>query len=545
VTIGPAIETGFYYDFDVAKPFTEEDLEKIETKMVELAAKDFPLKRQVMGKKEAMALFSSQGEKYKVEIIDELDANEVSLYSQGNFQDLCRGPHVPSTGKLKAFKLLSVAGAYWRGNEKNPMLQRIYGTAFADKKELKEYLIQLEEAKKRDHRKIGKELDLFSFHPEAPANPFFHPKGAFIYNSLINYIRELYRIYGYQEVLTPQVLDVSLWKKSGHYENYEENMYFSTIEDREYAIKPMNCPTHVLIYSTDTRSYRNLPIRYADFGRLHRYEKSGALAGLFRVRTFSQDDAHIFCTPEQIHSEISSLIQMLFAVYKTFGFETILVHLATRPDKSIGSDEMWATAEKALQESLTSAKIEFEINAGDGAFYGPKIDFKVLDAIGRKWQLGTIQLDFSMPDRFGLKYTDSDGKDKTPVMIHRALLGSVERFMGILIEHYAGKFPVWLSPEIVRIIPVSAKFNDYAEKVAASLNQEGISHFLDSADDKMNFKIRKAQMQKIPYMIILGEKEENDSLVSVRDRDGSQENSIQLAGLIEKIKSQIVKKDLK
>lgn len=537
VTIGPAIETGFYYDFDVSEPFTDQDLLKIEKRMEELVQKDLAIEREVISKQEALSRFKGFKEDFKVEIIKEIPGDTVSIYHQGEFQDLCRGPHVPSTGKLRAFKLLNVAGAYWRGDEKNKMLQRIYGTAFSDKKSLKKFLHQQEEAKKRDHRKLGKELDLFSFHTEAPANPMFHPKGAFIYNSLIEYIRDLYSEFGYDEVITPQILDVSLWKKSGHYENYEENMYFTNIEEREYAVKPMNCPTHVLIYKTGLKSYRNLPIRYADFGRLHRYEKSGALAGLFRVRTFSQDDAHIFCTHQQISQEISALIKMIFRVYKTFGFDKVFVHLATKPDKSIGSDQMWINAESSLKKTLESEKIDYKINEGDGAFYGPKIDFKVLDAIGRQWQLGTIQLDFSMPSRFGLTYMDSDGKEKIPVMIHRALLGSIERFMGILIEHFAGKFPVWLSPEKARIIPVGSKFNDYAFKVEKEFKGQGIPAKVDSSDEKLNYKIRQAQMVKIPFMVILGDKEESGKAISVRHRDGSQENDIPAKQLIDKIRN--------
>jgi threonyl-tRNA synthetase len=535
VTIGPAIDTGFYYDFDAPVSFNDESLQKIEQRMQELAQKDFEITREELARQEAVERFRRMGEHYKVELLEEMPEDTVSIYHQGEFQDLCRGPHVPSTGKLKAFKLLSVAGAYWRGDENNKMLQRIYGTAFTDKKELKRYLQQLEEARKRDHRKLGKELDLFSFQEEAPAMPFFHPNGAFIYNNLIDYIRSFNTRYEFQEVVTPQILDVSLWHRSGHYDNYKENMYFSNIDEREYAVKPMNCPTHVKIFGNHLRSYRNLPVRYSDFGRVHRYEKSGAIAGLFRVRSFAQDDAHVFCTPQQISREISRMIEMIFAVYKTFGFDTVLVRLATKPDKSIGSQEMWQKAESALEEALQAEGIDYKLNPGDGAFYGPKIDFKVLDAIGRQWQLGTIQLDFSMPERFGVSYVDHDQQEKTPVMIHRAILGSVERFFGILIEHYGGKFPVWLAPEQVRVIPVSHELNDYAQESADSLRGEGLRVTSDTSDEKMNYKIRQAQLQKIPYMVILGEKEREARLISVRTRDGQQKNNIPAAELVELI----------
>lgn len=537
VTIGPAIDTGFYYDFDAPVSFNDEALQNIEKRMQELVQRDFDITREKLARQEAMERFRQMGEHYKVELLEEMPESEVTIYHQGEFQDLCRGPHVPSTGKLKAFKLLSVAGAYWRGDEHNKMLQRIYGTAFTDKKELKRYLQQLEEARKRDHRRLGKELDLFSFQEEAPAMPFFHPNGAFVYNTLIEYIRSFNTQYGFGEVVTPQILDVSLWQRSGHYDNYKENMYFSNIDEREYAVKPMNCPTHVKIFGNHLRSYRNLPVRYSDFGRVHRYEKSGAIAGLFRVRSFAQDDAHVFCTPQQISSEISRLITMLFAVYKIFGFDTVLVRLSTKPDKSIGSDEMWQKAESALQEALQSEGIDYKLNPGDGAFYGPKIDFKVLDAIGRQWQLGTIQLDFSMPDRFGVTYVDFDQQEKTPVMIHRAILGSVERFLGILIEHYSGKFPVWLAPEQVRVIPVSHELNDYAQEVAESLHGQGLRVVSDTSDEKMNYKIRQAQLQKIPYMIIVGEKEKEAQLISVRTRDGEQKNNIPAAELVELIRT--------
>lgn len=539
VTIGPAIDTGFYYDFDPQTPFHEEDLERIEKRMQELAEEDIEVSREWIPRREAIERFRQMGENYKVEILEELEEDYVSIYHQGNFQDLCRGPHVPSTGKLKSFKLLNVAGAYWRGNEKNKMLQRIYGTAFASSKDLKKYLNQLEEAKKRDHRKLGKELDLFSFHQEAPAMPFFHPKGAFIYRNLIEFIRKLNEEYDFNEVVTPQILDVSLWHQSGHYQNYKDNMYFSSIDEREYAVKPMNCPTHVKIYGTKLHSYRDLPVRISDFGRVHRYEKSGAIAGLFRVRSFSQDDAHVFCTPDQITEEISRVIKMIYHVYTSFGFETIRVRLSTRPEKSIGSDEVWEKAEKALEEALNYEKIDYKLNPGDGAFYGPKIDFKVLDAIGREWQLGTIQLDFSMPARFEISYIDSQAREQVPVMIHRAILGSVERFMGIIIEHFAGKFPIWLAPEQVRIIPVSNALEDYAREIAQSLKKAKLRYSLDLSDEKMGYKIRQAQLEKLPYMIILGEQEKEASKISIRMRNGEQKNNIELNEFLQTVQEKV------
>ncbi len=537
VTIGPAIDTGFYYDFDTENTFNETDLAQIEKRMNELAGQDIPIYKEEISKQEAIDRFTQMGEMYKVEIIQEIENPKVSIYTQGDFQDLCRGPHVPSTGKLQAFKLLSVAGAYWRGNENNKMLQRIYGTAFADKKTLKQYLIQLEEAKKRDHRKIGKELDLFSFHPEAPAMPFFHPNGAFIYNSLIGFIRDLNEKYQFQEVVTPQILDVSLWHQSGHYANYQENMYFSKIDNREYAVKPMNCPTHLKIFGSTLHSYRELPVRLSDFGRVHRYEKSGATAGLFRVRSFSQDDAHVFCMPDQITEEIAGIIEMIFFTYQSFGFDTIRVHLSTKPEKAMGSDEIWQRAENALHTALQQEKIEYKVNPGDGAFYGPKIDFKVQDAIGREWQLGTIQLDFSMPARFELTYVDSDGQEKPPVMIHRAILGSVERFMGILIEHFGGRFPVWLAPQQVQVIPISRELNDYAVFVTQELKTKKIRAMVNVSDDKMNYKIRQAQMQQIPYMVIVGEKERAANKISIRQLDGKQINNISINELAQNIQN--------
>ncbi|HUK41678.1 MAG TPA: threonine--tRNA ligase, partial [Candidatus Acidoferrales bacterium] len=507
VTIGPTIEDGFYYDFKRDQPFTADELEKIEKRMEELAKSNLEVVREEMPKSQAIELFSKMGEDYKVAILRDIPDETVSLYRQGDWVDLCRGPHVPSTKALRAFKLTGVAGAYWRGNEKNEMLQRIYGTAWASKEALKEYLRRMEEAKKRDHRKLGRELDLFSFHPVAPASPFFHPKGTIVYNALIGYMRQLYVRYGYDEVITPQIFDVELWHRSGHYDHYRDSMYFTEVEDRQFAVKPMNCPGHTFIYSSKKRSYRELPLRIADFGRLHRYERSGVTAGLTRVRSFSQDDAHIFCAPEQIEPEISSLIKMLREVYHAFDFGEMRVKLSTRPGDFIGSPEVWEKAEAALAQALAREKIEYAINAGDGAFYGPKIDFAVLDALRREWQLATIQLDFFMPERFDLFYTSAAGSEERPVMIHRALLGSIERFMGILIEHCAGAFPLWLAPVQVRILTVTDNQKGYAKGVFEKLRESGLRVEFDERNEKLGYKIREAQLAKIPYAAVIGDKE--------------------------------------
>jgi len=534
VTIGPVIETGFYYDFKRDRPFTPEDLEKIEALMRELADANFPVSRREVDKSEAVAFFRELGEHYKVEIIEGIAEGRVSLYTQGDFTDLCRGPHVPSTGRLKAFKLTSVAGAYWRGSEHNEMLQRIYGTAFASPKELKAHLAMLEEAKRRDHRRLGRDLNLFSFHPEAPASPFFHPKGAIIYNELIAYIRRLYDQFGYQEVLTPQVLDVELWKRSGHYDNYRENMYFTEADDRAMAVKPMNCPSHCLLYGMSTRSYRDLPIRLADFGRLHRYERSGVTAGLTRVRSFSQDDAHIFCTPDQIAGEVGRVVEMLFRTYDMFGFAERRVYLGTRPEKSIGDDAMWERAEANLTEVLQSRGIPYEVNRGDGAFYGPKIDFCILDAMRREWQLGTVQLDYGLPERFDLHFVNSSGQEERPVMIHRALLGSIERFMAILIEHCAGDFPLWLAPIQMRLVTVTEEHHAYAEKALADLRAAGLRAEADLRKEKLGFKIREAELQKIPYVLVIGDKEVASSTLAPRRRGAGTLPAVTVSELIEK-----------
>jgi threonyl-tRNA synthetase len=542
VTIGPTIEDGFYYDFKRDQPFTAEELEKIETRMEEIAKSNLKVVREEMLKSQAIELFGKMGEDYKVAILKDIPEETVSLYRQGDWVDLCRGPHVPSTKALRAFKLTGVAGAYWRGNEKNEMLQRIYGTAWATKEALKDHLRQLEEAKKRDHRKLGRELDLFSFHPIAPASPFFHPKGAIVYNALIGYMRQLYIRYGYDEVITPQIFDVELWRRSGHYDHYRDSMYFTQVEDREFAVKPMNCPGHTFIYSSKKRSYRELPLRIADFGRLHRYERSGVTAGLTRVRSFSQDDAHIFCAPEQIESEISSLIKMLREVYHAFDFGEMQVKLSTRPKDFIGSPEVWEKAEAALAQALTREHIEYEINAGDGAFYGPKIDFSVLDALKREWQLATIQLDFFLPERFDLFYTSAGGSEERPVMIHRALLGSIERFMGILIEHCAGAFPLWLAPVQVRILTVTDNQKEYAKGVFEKLRDSGLRVELDERNEKLGYKIREAQLAKIPYAAVIGDKEVQNQTIAPRRRGGENVPPLTVDDFVRRLQSEVAEK---
>ena len=533
VTIGPVIEDGFYYDFAYPAGFGPEDLEKIEAEMSRIIAEDHPVSREELLRDSARALFADKGEDYKAEIIDDLDEPTVSLYRQGDFVDLCRGPHVPSTGQLGVFKLTHVAGAYWRGDEKRPMLQRIYGTAFAKKKELSSHLARIEEARKRDHRKIGKDLGLFSFHPEAPASPFFHPDGAALYNQLVSYIRGLYIEYGYEEVITPQILDVDLWHRSGHYDNYVDNMYFTTVDDKEFAVKPMNCPTHCLMFSEGKKSYRDLPIRMADFGRLHRYERSGVVHGLARVRSFCQDDAHIFCRPEDIESEISAVLDMINRTHRAFGFEESKVYLSTRPAKSIGSDQVWEQAEATLRSVLEKEAPDFIENPGDGAFYGPKIDFAVIDAMKREWQLSTVQLDFSMPERFSLGYVDSEGGERCPVMIHRAVLGSLERFMAILLEHTGGALPLWLAPCQVRFVTVTDRQNEYAAAAVEQLKSAGIRARADLRNEKLGFKIREAQKQKVPVIAVVGDREVEAGTVAPRLHGDSQLEAMSLADFSE------------
>jgi len=539
VTIGPTTREGFYYDFKRDKPFTPEEIEKVEERMRELARENLSIAREELPKAEAIELFRGMGEDYKVEILLGIPDETVSLYRQGDWVDLCRGPHLPSTGFIQAFKLTSVAGAYWRGDERNEMLQRIYGTAFPSRKQLKEHLALLEEARKRDHRKLGKELDLFSFHPAAPASPFFHPKGAFVYNALVEYMRSLYVRYGYEEVITPQIFDAGLWRRSGHYDHYKDNMYFTQIDEREFGVKPMNCPSHTFIYASKKRSYRDLPLRLADFGRLHRYEKSGVTAGLTRVRSFSQDDAHIFCAPSQIEEEIASLLDMLREVYHRFNFEDLEVFLSTRPDQYLGALETWERAEAALAASLEKRNVAYEISAGDGAFYGPKIDFVVKDAMKRGWQLGTVQLDFSMPERFDLGYISPAGAEERPVMIHRALLGSIERFMALLIEHTGGAFPLWLAPVQSRIVTVTDQQNAYAGAVRDRLLADGWRVELDERNEKLGFKIREAQMAKIPYALVIGDKEVQNGTLSARKRGGENLPAMPVEDFAERLREDV------
>lgn len=519
VGIGPVIEDGFYYDFWVDKPFTPEDLPVIEAEMRKIVAEGIEVVREDLGRDAAVARFQAMGEPLKVEVVSGIPQGDIiSGYRQGDFYDLCRGPHVPSTAKLKAFKLLSIAGAYWKGDERNQMLSRIYGTAFHTQKEVEEHLQRIEAAKARDHRKLGKELGLFSFHPEAPASPFFHPKGTLVYNELVTYIRELYFKYGYEEVITPQIMDVALWKTSGHYDNYAENMYFTNAEEREYAVKPMNCPGHCLMFGSHKHSYRDLPIRYADFGRLHRYERSGVTHGLTRVRTFCQDDAHIFCTADQIKPEMADFLALLREVYDTFGFEGMRVALSTRPEKRLGSDAIWDAAEKALGEALDEAGMPYTLNPGEGAFYGPKIEFQILDALKRPWQLGTLQVDYMLPERFKLAYTQADGTEAQPIMLHRAILGSLERFMGILVEHTAGAFPPWLAPVQVAILPITDRAHEFAQEVAKQAKALGLRADLDSRNESLKAKIRDSQLAKVPYMLVIGDREAEAGTVSVRHR---------------------------
>ena len=521
VTIGPVIADGFFYDFAYSRPFTPEDLVQIEEKMQALVKADYPISRREMPRDEAIAYFKSLGEDFKAEIVSDIPATEtLSLYRQGDFEDLCRGPHVPSTGRLKAFKLTKMAGAYWRGDSNNPMLQRIYGTAWADKKSLEEYLFRIEEAEKRDHRKLGKTLDLFHFQDIAPGMVFWHPKGWAIYQILEQYMRHRLKDFGYQEVRTPQLVDKVLWEKSGHWENFHENMFITETDNRLYAVKPMNCPCHVQIYNHGLRSYRDLPLRLSEFGNCHRCEPSGSLHGLMRVRNFVQDDAHIFCTEDQIQSEVVMLLELVQSVYADFGFSNIIYRLARRPEKRVGSDAVWDKAETALQEAMQNRGIEWQDAPGEGAFYGPKIECSLSDSLGRIWQCGTIQVDFSMPDRLDAQFIAEDGSRQTPVMIHRAILGTFERFMGILIEHYAGNMPLWLSPTQVSVLTISEKQNDYAVQVHKALQDKGLRAEVDLRNEKVGFKIREHTLQKVPYLFIIGDKEVESGQVAVRSREG-------------------------
>jgi threonyl-tRNA synthetase len=543
LTIGPAIDNGFYYDFDIDEPFTPEMLEKIQEEMKKIVKEDLRLERSVLSRGEALKLMEEQGENYKIELINDLpEDEELSFFRQGEFIDLCAGPHVVSTSNVKAIKLLSVAGAYWRGSEKNKMLQRIYGTAFAKKSELDEYLNMLEEAKKRDHRKLGKELKLFALMEEGPGFPFFLPKGMILKNILIDYWRELHRKANYVEIETPIILNKQLWETSGHWYHYKENMYTVNIDEEEYAIKPMNCPGGMLVYKSETHSYRDLPIRAGELGRVHRHELSGALHGLMRVRAFTQDDAHIFMLPEQIKDEIKGVVKLIDEVYGRFGFK-YKVELSTRPENSMGTDEEWKMAESALQGALEDIGMPFKLNPGDGAFYGPKIDFHLEDSIGRTWQCGTIQLDFQLPQRFDLNYIGRDGEKHRPIVIHRVIFGSIERFIGILIEHFAGKFPAWISPVQVKVLPISDRFNSYAESVVKVLRDKGIRVELDDRAEKIGYKIREARNERVPYMIILGEKEQQEATITVRSRNG-EEGSFVLYEFISRIREEIENKKL-
>tara|TARA_B100001123_G_C15345552_1_gene1036904 strand:- start:817 stop:2499 length:1683 start_codon:yes stop_codon:yes gene_type:complete len=514
--IGPPIENGFYYDFDIQQSITPEDLISIETKMREIMESHSPFERAEISRTEALEKFSDQP--YKLEIIESILDEKLSTYSHHGFTDLCQGPHVESTEKIGHFKLTRVAGAYWKSDENNPQLQRIYGVLFASSADLDEHLKRLEEAEKFDHRRIGRELDLFFFDPISPASPFFLPKGTTVYNLMTDFIRESYNHYGYEEVISPQIFSTELWKQSGHYENYATNMYFTNVDEREFGIKPMNCPGHCVIYKAQLHSYRNLPLRYADFGRLHRYERSGVTHGLTRVRSFSQDDAHIYCSPEQIEQEIMGLLEMMGTTYDAFGLSRPRFTLSLRPEKRVGSDEIWDKAENALRSALISSGEQFEEIENEGAFYGPKIDLFTRDALGRDWQLSTFQLDFNMPERFGLEYIGEDGNAHRPVMIHRAILGSLERFLGILIENNAGAFPVWLSPIQATIIPIADRHNGYADDLAKKLKSEGLRVNVDNRSERMNAKIREGQLQKIPYMLIVGDNEQKNNSVSTRLR---------------------------
>ncbi|OPJ55765.1 threonine--tRNA ligase 2 [Alkalithermobacter paradoxus] len=544
LAIGPAIDNGFYYDIDLDYKITAQDLEKIEAEMKKIVKEDLQIERFDLPRDEAIKLMSEQNEDYKVELISELPEGEIiSFYKQGEFVDLCRGPHLPSTKKVKAIKLLSVAGAYWRGSEKNKMLQRIYGTSFEKAKELEEYLNMLEEAKKRDHRKLGKELGLFTIIDEGPGFPFFLPKGMELKNELLRFWRDIHRKANYVEVETPMILSRHLWETSGHWHHYRENMYALKIDEEDFAIKPMNCPGGMLVYKTDMHSYRDFPMRVAELGRVHRHELSGALHGLMRVRAFTQDDAHIFMLPEQIKDEIKGVAKLIDEVYKTFGFK-YHVELSTRPENSMGSDEEWEVAENGLKEALEELNLPYKLNEGDGAFYGPKIDFHLQDCIGRTWQCGTIQLDMQLPQKFDLTYIGKDGEKHRPVMIHRVAFGSIERFIGILTEHFAGKFPLWLSPVQVKILPISDKYMDYANKVKDIMFEKGIRVEIDDRAEKIGYKIREAQLEKVPYMLIVGEKEVENSEVSVRSRDKGELGSIAVDKFIETVLEEIKNKTM-
>ena len=537
--IGPAIDTGFYYDLESEHKFTNEDFPAIEKEMAKIVKENLAIQKSSMSREEALAYFRERDQDYKVELIEDLPEDaQITFYTQGDFTDLCRGPHVRSTGKVKAFKLMSVAGAYWRGDENRQMLQRIYGTAFYKREELEHFLYVREEAAKRDHRKLGRELDLFSFHDEGPGFPFFHPKGMVIRNALIDFERELFKKYHYEEIMTPVILSKKLWLQSGHWDHYRENMYFTKIDGEDYAVKPMNCPGGILYFKTQQRSYRDLPKRVAEFGLVHRHELHGALHGLFRVRNFTQDDAHIFMTREQMKPEVIETLQMFKDLYAPFGIK-YHVELSTRPENSMGSDELWELATDALREAIEQAGIPYKVNEGDGAFYGPKLDFHIQDSLGRTWQCGTIQMDMQLPERFDVTYVGEDGEKHRAVMIHRAGYGSLERFIGILTEHFAGKFPVWMAPVQAKVIPVSNNQMAYAKEIADKLSAADIRVELDENNDTLGYKIRKAQMEKVPYMIIIGDKEVGAGNISVRTRKGADEGSVDLESFINRVNDEV------
>ena len=538
LAIGPSTNDGFYYDFQVSRPFTPEDLEVIEERMRSDIAAALPFQRREMSRGEAQEQFAAQP--FKLEIIAEIPPDaSISTYRHGSFEDLCEGPHVESTEAVAAFKLLAIAGAYWRGDEKRPMLQRIYGTAYENQQALDDHLHRREEAQRRDHRVLGRELGLFMMDPIAPASPFYLPKGALIFNLLVGYVRGLYERYGYQEVITPEIFDTEIWKRSGHYDNYQENMYFIYADEREYGVKPMNCPAHALVYGSQLHSYRELPLRIADFGRLHRFERSGVVQGLTRVRSFSQDDAHIFCTQDQIVQEVHSVVRMFQETYTLFRFDSVRIAISLRPEKRVGADEVWDLAESTLEEALQSMGLAYDLLPGEGAFYGPKIDFFVPDALGREWQLGTVQLDFSIAERFDLEYVAEDGSRQRPVILHRAMLGSLDRFMGVLIEHYAGAFPVWLAPTQAIVIPIADRHLEYARFVQEKLRGEGIRADVDSRSERMNAKVRDAQLQKVPYMLVVGDREAADGAVAVRMRSGENPGAVPLEEAMASIKQAI------
>jgi threonyl-tRNA synthetase len=543
VTIGPVIEDGFYYDFAFERSFTPDDLEKIEERMTQLSRQNLSVTRSLMSRDEAVALFRQKGEDYKVEILESIPSDEdLSFYSQGEFIDLCRGPHVPATGKIQAFKLTKVAGAYWRGDSRNEMLQRIYGTAWADKKSLKEYLYRIQEAEKRDHRKLGKRLDLFHLQEEAPGMVFWHPKGWTIYQQIEQYIRQVQSDNGYLEIRTPQLVDMSLWEKSGHADKFGDDMFASSSENRMYAVKPMNCPCHIQVFNQGLRSYRDLPMRLAEFGSCHRNEPSGTLQGLMRVRGFTQDDAHIFCTEEGIQDEVSVFIDLLFSVYRDLGFDDVILKLSTRPEKRVGTDEDWDRAEAALALALDNKKLDWDLLPGEGAFYGPKIEFSLKDCLGRVWQCGTIQVDFSMPGRLDAQYVAEDGSRQVPVMLHRAILGSFERFIGMLIENYAGEMPVWLAPEQAKVLTITDSQAEYAQSVAESLQQKGFRVNADLRNEKIGFKIREHTIQKVPYLLVVGDREVSSGQVAVRARNGEDLGAMSLPEFEARLSSEIERK---